>query len=150
RFFLVSSKQPLGFSGYCTVQPNGPTTENPNHDGRNAGVNSPLSHSFLFSSADQESKATAEFCKAVRCRRESQAVTSSSLASVQQLETEGKEPEKHALEVKVIPLRASPLSLSSIFLSADDELRATKAFCKEYNRLTIVNAQKPPDESAKI
>ncbi|GMR38145.1 hypothetical protein PMAYCL1PPCAC_08340, partial [Pristionchus mayeri] len=137
------SMQSIGSAEYWSVHPGRLTHENPINNDRPTGINYPLSLSSLFASADEELRVTDEFCKACRNLRERRPDTSSSSLDQLQLDrntgnrTDRKQHDKNEIEVNANMFRMSPFSTSSIFSSADEESRATNAFCQTFHRLSI-------------
>ncbi|GMR57720.1 hypothetical protein PMAYCL1PPCAC_27915, partial [Pristionchus mayeri] len=96
-------------------------------------MNSRLSPHSLFSSAYEESRATEAFCQALRRVREGHPVVSSSESSLQ--------PYQPIIEKFGKPVLVYPLSLTSLFSSADEESKVMDAFCLAFRRLSTAHAQ---------
>ncbi|GMR57723.1 hypothetical protein PMAYCL1PPCAC_27930, partial [Pristionchus mayeri] len=116
--------------------------QNPLIGNHHPGMKSHLSLSSLFSSADEEYIATEAFCQALRRIRMNQLDSESSLPQHPDWKLQ------IAVEENGNPVRASSLSPSSLFLSTDEESKATDAFCQAFRRLSTLDNQNLRDERA--
>ncbi|GMR57712.1 hypothetical protein PMAYCL1PPCAC_27907, partial [Pristionchus mayeri] len=135
--FSIQSMQSSNSSGFLPEQKvqsekdYNSAVQNPLKEDQATGAKSPLSPSSLFSSADEESKATNAFSQALRRLRDNHPVTSSFESSLQQMQPENKIIGK--------PICVLPLSPASPFSCADEEFKETDAFCKAFRQLSTMD-----------